>query len=281
MTVRVVTDSTADLPPQTAEELRITIVPALVMFGHEEFRDGVDLTTEQFFEKMTKTSVAPTTSQAAVGAFLEVYEKLSKETDEIASIHLGGRFSGMVATALMARDALKGPCRIEVVDSDSASLGLGFAVMAAARAARDGAPMERVVAIARSWAERQHTFAMLDTLEWARRGGRIGRVEATLGNLLNLKPIVSVKGVVQPVSRARTRAGGLKRMFDLAMSYPNITHVGVMYATTPEDAEMIAEWVRTSLPDAQLEIVRTGPALGAHGGPGIMGMTVVEGEKEA
>jgi DegV family protein with EDD domain len=153
--------------------------------------------------------------------------------------------------------------------------------MAAARAARGGASLEEVVAIAQSVAERQHTFAMLDTLEWARRGGRISRIEAALGSLLNLKPILSVKTEIQSVGRARTRAAALKRMFDLAMSYANITHVGVMYATTPEDAEMIAEWVRTSLPEAHIEIVRTGPALGAHGGPGIMGMTVVEGKKEA
>lgn len=281
MTVRIVTDSTADLPPGVAEELQITVVPALVMFGHEELRDGVDLTTEEFFRRMTNSSVAPTTSQAPVGAFLEAYERLSRETDEIASVLLGGRFSGMVASALAARDMLKGRCRIEIVDSDSASLGLGFAVMAAARAAREGAPMERVTAIARSWAARQHTFAALDTLEWARRGGRISRIEAALGSLLHIKPILSVKTEIQAVGRARTRAAALKRMFDLAMSYPNITHVGVMYATTPEDAEMIAGWVRAALPEAVIEIVRIGPALGAHGGPGIMGMTVVEGEKEA
>jgi DegV family protein with EDD domain len=281
MTVRVVTDSTADLSPQTVEELQITVVPQIVMFGGESLRDGVDMTTDEFFERLTKSPVAPSTSQAPAGAFLEVYEALSEETDAIASIHLGSRLSGTVASAIVARDALSAACRVEIVDSHAVSLGLGLAVIAAAKAAKGGASLDEVTAAARSVAERQHTLALLDTLEYARRGGRISRIEALLGNLLDIKAIIGVRGDIQALGRARTRAGGLKRMFELALAHPDIVEVGIMHATTPADAEMLADWVGERLPGVPIRIARLGPALGAHGGPGLVGMVVVEGESRA
>jgi len=279
MTVRVVTDSAADLPREVVEALSITVIPLVVLFGDEAFRDGIDLTTGQFFEKLVSSPVHPSTSQPSVGAFQEVYEALAGQTDTIVSVHIGAKFSGTVAAAEVARDCLGKRCRIEIVDSQGASLGLGFAVAAAARAAKEGASVEGVIAAAESVVRRQHTLAMLDTLEYARRGGRLSRVEALLGNLLHVKPILSVKTEIRPLSRTRTRAAGLKRMFDLAMAYPGIEQVGVMHATSPEDAEMLAGWVQERLQNVPVHITRIGPALGAHGGPGIMAMTIVEGEK--
>src|SRR4030042_6099556 len=217
MTVRVVTDSTADLSPQTVEELQISVVPQIVRFGEETLRDGVDITTDEFFERLTTSHVAPSTSQAPAGAFLEVYEALSEETDAIVSIHLGSGFSGTVASAMVARDALHAACRVEIVDSHAASLGIGFAVIAAAKAAKGGASLDEVAAAARSVAERQHTLALLDTLEYARRGGRISRIEALPGHLPEIKPIIGIRGDVHALGRARTRAGGLTRMFERAL----------------------------------------------------------------
>ena len=279
MTVRVVTDSGADLPSEVVEALSITVVPLVVLFGDEVLRDEIDLTTDQFFQRLVDSPVHPSTSQPSVGAFQEAYERVAGETDSIVSIHVGAKFSGTVAAAMLARDRLTAACRIEIIDSEGASLGLGFAVLAAARAAKEGASLEDVVAAAESVVRRQHTLAVLDTLEYARRGGRISRVEALLGNLLHVKPILSIKTEVRPLSRARTRAAALKRMFELAMAYPHIVQVGVMHGTTPEDAEMLAQWTRERLPGVPVQIARLGPALGAHGGPGIMVMTVVEGEK--
>ena len=281
MTVRVVSDSTADLPPDVVAELGITVIPLLVLFGNEALRDGIDLTTEQFFQRLVSSPVHPSTSQPAVGVFQEVYEKLAQETDAIVSVHIGAKMSGTVAAAIVARDSLRNkiPCRIEVVDSSGASMGTGFAAMAAAKAAKAGASIEEVVAAAISVAGRQHTLALLDTLEYARRGGRITRVEAILGNLLNLKPIITIQDVARPLSRARTRAGGLKRLFELAMSYPDIVEVGIVYGTTPTDAELLSDWVRSRLPGVPIHVGPVGPSLGAHGGPGIIAMIVVEGEK--
>lgn len=281
MTVRVVSDSTADLPPDVVAELGITVIPLLVLFGNEALRDEIDITTEQFFQRLVSSRVHPSTSQPPVGAFQEVYERLAQETDAIVSIHIGAKMSGTVATAIVARDSLetKTPCRIEVVDGCGVTLGLGFAVIAAAKAAKAGCSVEEVVAAANSVAGRQHTIVLLDTLEYARRGGRISRVEAVLGNLLKIKAIITIQDVARPLSRARTRAGGLKRLFELAMSYPDIVEVGIVYGTTPTDAELLADWARSRLPGVPIHVGPVGPALGVHGGPGIMVMIVVEGEK--
>ena len=278
MPVRVVTDSTADLSPETVEELAITVVPQLVIFGNEELRDGVDLTTEQFFQRMVTSSVHPGTSQASVGAFQAAYESLVDEADAIVSVYVGGCFSGTVSSATLARDSIDTSCRIEIVDSRTASLGLGFAVIAAARAAKAGASVEEVVAAAQSVISRVHAICFLDTLEYARRGGRVSRIESFLGNLLSIKPILSIYDDVKPLSRARTRTAALQKMFELAMAHPNIVDVGILWATTPEDADLLAEMTRERLPGVPIRIARMGPALGAHGGPGIMAMAVVEGE---
>jgi len=279
MTVRVLTDSGADLPPEVVQALSISVVPLIVLFGDEVLRDGIDLTTDQFFNRIVTSPVHPSTSQPSAGAFQEAFEALAGETDAIVAVLVGAKFSGTVAAAQLARDCVSKRCRIEIVDSQSASLGLGFAVLAAARAAKAGASVEEVVAAAESVVRRQHTLAMLDTLVYARRGGRISRVEALLGNLLHVKPVLSVKEEIRALSRARTRAAGLKRLFELAMDYPDIVEVGVMHATSPNDADMLAGWVRDRLASVPIHIARIGPALGAHGGPGIVGMTVVEGEK--
>jgi DegV family protein with EDD domain len=278
MSIRIVTDSAADLPPEVVEALDITVVPLCVLFGEEVFRDRVDLTTDQFFEKLVTSPVHPSTSQPSVGAFQETYLALRDHADAIVSIHISGKLSGTVAAAEMARECAGEACPIEIVDSEGASLGLGFAVTAAARAAKAGASVEGVIAAAKSVATRQHTLAMLDTLEYARRGGRLSRAEALLGNLLHVKAVISVKGDVRAVGRARTRPAAIKRMFDLAMAHPAIEQVGIMHAISPEDAEMLAGWTRELLPKVPIHVTRIGPALGAHGGPGIVAMTVVEGE---
>ena len=280
MTVRVVTDSTADLPPEVVQELRITVIPLPVLFGDEVYHDGIDLTSEEFFERLTTGPVLPTTSQPPVGAILETYRKLAAETDEIVSIHVSARGSGTCEAALQAAKSLGGSPRIEVVDSESASMGVGFQAIAAARAARAGASLEGVVAAARSVCRRVHALALLETLEYLRRGGRIGRAQAFLGSVLNLKPIIAIRdGVVHPVARVRTRARALDQLFRYAMAYGDLEDVAIMHGTTPEDAEMLAQRVRDHLPDVPVCIGRLGPALGVHGGPGIIGIVVVEAEK--
>ena len=281
MTVRVVTDSTADLPVEVAQELDIAVVPLLVLFGDEVYRDGVDLSTDEFFQRLTTSPVLPTTSQPSVGAFQETYARVAAETKEIVSVHISARVSGTCESALQASESLSGSPRIEVVDSRSTSMGLGFQVMAAARAARAGASLEEVAAVARSVGRRHLLLALLETLEYLRRGGRIGRAQAYLGSVLNLKPLLTLSdGEVHPVARVRTRTRALDQMFQRAMAHGDIEQVAVIHGTTPDDADMLAQRVREHLSDVPVHVGRLGPALGVHGGPGIIGMVVVRAEKD-
>ncbi len=280
MTVCVATDSTADLPPEVVQELGITVVPLLVLFGDEAYRDGIDLSSEQFYERLATSTALPITSQPPVGAFLEAYRKLAAQTDEIVSIHITARASGTYESALQASKLVEAKTRIQVVDSESASMGMGFQVTAAARAAREGARLDEVAAIARSVGRRVHILALLETLEYLRRGGRIGRAQAFLGSVLNLKPLLTIRdGVIHPVARVRTRARALDRIFRDCMACGDLEQVAVMHGTTPDDAEVLAQRVRERLPDVPVHVGRLGPALGVHGGPGIIGMVVVEAEK--
>jgi len=278
--VRVVTDSTADLPPSLAEELGITVVPLLVLFGHEALRDGIDLTTEEFFERLTVSTQLPRTSQPSIGDFQEVYQRLARDTDRIVSIHLSAKFSGTVETARLAADNLRDRCRIEVIDSHSVSMGLGMAVLAAARAAREGADLEEVAAAARSASGRLGVAVTLETLEYLRRGGRIGRAAAFLGTLLHVRPILTIRdGEAYPLARARSRARALAQVYELAMSHPDIEEVAVMHANSPQDAEALAARVRAEHPQVPVHMGHLGPAIGVHGGPGIVGMAVLHAKK--
>jgi DegV family protein with EDD domain len=275
----MVTDSTADLTPEMAEELGVTIVPLQVIFGNEAYREGVDITTEEFYERLVKSRQLPTTSAPSVGDFQEVYERLLKEVDSIVSIHIGGKLSATVQAAQTAKQSLAKPERIEIVDSQAISLGMGFVIMEAVEAARAGAKLTEVKAAAENAVQRFHARFMLDTLEYVRRGGRIGRARFYLGTLLSVKPILSLReGELYPEERVRTRARGLERMIQWAVRHQNVRRAAVGHATTPDEAESIAERLAMAFPNVKVHLIRFGPVLGTHSGPGIVGVGFMEGE---
>lgn len=277
MTVRIVTDSTADIPPALVEEMQITVVPLFVIFGEEVFRDGVDLTAEEFFRRLRSSTALPRTSQPPPAAFVQVYEDLVNP-DGILSIHLSSRFSGTFDTARAAARVLEGRCRAEVVDSGSVSMGVGLAVLAAARVAKAGGTIDECLAAARSIVEREEVLVTVETLEYLRRGGRIGRAQAFLGGLLNLQPILTIReGETYPLARTRTRMKALDRIIELAAER-GVEQAAVMDATTPEDADYLASALRERFPAAAIFQGRIGPVVGVHGGPGIVGMAVVRPE---
>lgn len=277
--VAIVTDSTADLPPELVEELGVTIVPLQVIFGNEAYREGVDITTEEFYERLVKSRQLPTTSAPSVGDFQEVYGRLLKEVDSIVSIHIGAKLSGTVQAAQTARQSLAEPERIELVDSQATSMAMGFAIIEAVEASRAGAKLAEVKAAAESAVQRTHVLFMLDTLEYLRRGGRIGRARAYLGTLLRVKPILSFReGEVYPEERVRTRARGLERMIQWAVRQQKVKRAVVAHSTTPDEAESIRERVAMAFPNVKVHLVRFGPVLGTHAGPGIVGVGVMEGE---
>lgn len=282
MAVRIVTDSTADLPLWVAHEFGISVVPLSVIFGDEVYQEGVDISHHQFYEKLMRERVAPTTSAPSLGTFLSVYEPLLEESKEIVSIHLSSKLSATYQIACQAAQQLaeQQGARIEVIDSRLISMGMTFAVMAAARAARQGASVEEVRAVVEGIVPRVHIFFVLDTLEYLRRGGRIGRARAFLGTLLRVKPILSLRdGEVHPEERVRTKAHALDRIFQLASSYPRIRDVAVGYSTNPQEAEEMKRRLAAVLPQVNIYVTRVGPVIGVHAGPGVLGVGVLEGEE--
>jgi DegV family protein with EDD domain len=277
--IAIVTDSTADLTPQMVEELGATIVPLRVIFGNEAYREGMDITTEEFYERLVTSRQLPTTSAPSVGDFQEVYERLLKEADSIVSIHIAGKLSATVEAARTARQSIPKPERIEVVDSQMVTVASGFAIMDAADAIRAGAKLTEVKAMAESACQRVHVRCMLDTLEYLRRGGRIGRVRAYLGTLLSVRPILSLReGELYPEERVRTRARGLERMTQWAVKHQNVKRLVVAHSTTPDDAEIIRERLAMAFPNLRVQVIRFGSVIGTHGGPGMVGVGVMEGE---
>ncbi|MDZ4277827.1 MAG: DegV family protein [Dehalococcoidia bacterium] len=280
--VRLVTDSTADLPPELASELDITIVPLSVIFGAESFRDGVDLTSEDFFRRLAEASELPTTSQPSVGEFQSTYEQLAEKTDRLLSIHVSSRFSGTAEAARQAAAALSDRCRIEVLDSGTISMAMGFAVLAAARAARQGGDLDECAEAARSVLRRHRLAVALDTLEYLRRGGRIGRAQAFLGGLLRLKPILTIRdGEAHPLARVRTHQKALERMLEICLDNSGrLSEAAVMHANNAADAEFLAREIERIRPGTPVHVGRVGPVIGVHGGPGIVGITVVMENEE-
>ncbi len=280
MAVRIVTDSTADLPLEFAHELGITVVPLSVIFGEEAFREGIEISHDLFYDKLINDKVLPTTSAPSVGDFLETYETLLKETNEIVSIHLSSKLSATYSNACQAAKTLSDRgARIEVIDSKVVSLGLTFAVLAAAREARDGGKLDRIKAAAESAIQRIHIYILLDTLEYVRRGGRIGRARAFLGGVLRVKPLLALQdGEVHPWERVRTKARAMNRLFQIATSYPNLREVAIGYSTNPQDAYDFQLRLAEVLPDVNIWVGRFGPVIGTHGGPGVIGLGLLEGE---
>ena len=284
MSVRIVTDSTSDLPPEICRELDITVVPLTVNFGDTGYKDGVDLSADEFYKKLIAADKLPTTSQPSAGAFGEAYKDVAKDTDEILSIHISGKLSQTYNSARLAASVMEGSCNIQVMDSLKVSMGLACIVMAAARAARDGASMDDLQQLVSKMMPETRTLALLETLEYLAKGGRIGKVQAYLGNSLRplaifkVIPIVEVRGgEAHPLARVRTRKKGLDRLLTEASSASGITMAGVAYSTSRQEAESVLERLRPLVSSGNLVLSRFGPVLGTHLGPGALGLGFTTG----
>jgi len=280
VTVKIVTDSVADLPSQVIEELGITIVPLNVRFGTEVYRDGIDLTAEQFYDRLKHTETLPVTSVPSPGTFAEAYDKLAEETDEILAIIVSSKLSGTYEVALQSIGLMKRKCRVEVIDSQWAVMAEGFMVMKAARVASSGASLDEVIDVTRKTIPRVDFRAAFDTLEYLRRGGRIGKAQAFLGSMLKVNPIITVKdGVVEPAGRTRSRAKAIDYLCNFAMSYSHIEEIAVEDAACPDEAEMLVERLSAKFPKEQIYRSRTTPVIGTHTGPGLL-LVAVLGDRE-
>ena len=276
MTVRVVTDSTADLPPALAEEMGITVVPLNVHFDDAVFLDGVDISPDEFYRRLVSSPNLPKTSQPAVGAFMETYQQLLTDADGIVSVHISSKVSGTYNAAQQAVAEL-GSNAIEVVDTLQASLALGLIAVAAARIAQSGASLPEVLAEAGSASQRARFFGLVETLEYLEKGGRIGKAQAFLGSLLRIKPILSLQeGVAHPVERVRTRAKGVERMAAIIEDLAPLEALGVMASDVAEGAEELSKAVAHHLPGVDVVASRFGPVIGTYLGPGSLGIALLQ-----
>jgi DegV family protein with EDD domain len=279
MPVRIVTDSVADIPAAVIAELGISVIPVLVRFGEETFRDGIDMTTDQFYERLVSSKVAPTTSVPSMDMFARTYARLAEETDEILVIMISSKLSGLYNAALQSAGLLESDCRIEVVDSGNAVMAQGFVVIRAAQAARDGANLDEILKIVHTNLPRVEIRAAFDTLEYLKRGGRIGKAQALLGSILKVNPIVMIKdGVVEPAGRARSRAIAIDHLYDFAAGYAHIEELAVEDAACPDDGNLLAKRLGKIFPEERIYRSRTTPVIGAHTGPGLL-LVAVLGDK--
>ncbi len=276
MTVRVVTDSVSDLPGGITRELGITVIPLYVHFGTETYRDGIDLTSEEFYYKLAHSKTLPSTSVPSPGTFAEAYDRLAKETDEILAIVLSSKLSATYEVALQARELMKRKCRVEVVDSQLATIAEGFIVMKAAKAAQAGASLDEVLDITHQNISRVDLRAAFDTLEYLKRGGRIGRAQAFLGSMLRVNPIITLKdGVVEPAGRTRSRTKAIDYLYNFAVSYSHIEEMAVEDTACPDEAELLVERLGSKFPKERIHRSKMTPVIGTHTGPGLLLVAVL------
>ncbi|KJS10629.1 MAG: degV family protein [Peptococcaceae bacterium BRH_c8a] len=274
--VRIVTDSTADLPQDLVDKYDITVVPLKVFFGSVCFQDGIDLTKKEFFQRMASSKELPTTSQPTPAEFAEVYRPMMEEGAETVSIHISSLMSGTVQSAQLARTMLNYE-GLEVIDSRAVSVVLGMVVLSAARAAQAGYSRSEVVALVHSIMANHKIYFMVDTLEYLQRGGRIGKAQAFLGTVLNVKPVCTIKeGVIYPQEKVRGRKKALGRMVQLLSEGFNdeIVFCFLTHGNDPEGLEYTRELVRDQLNCGEIIECQMGSVVGTHAGPGIQGVAL-------
>jgi DegV family protein with EDD domain len=272
VTVAVVVDSTSDIPQQIREELNISVVPLSIIYGSESFLDGVEMSGDEFYKRLIEGHVHPTTSQPSPGQFVEVYERLARDHDGIISIHVSGKLSGTVRSAHQAAEMVP-DVPIRIIDSGSVSMGFGFLGIEAAEMARAGKSLDEIASHIEGKVDNIRLWAVLDTLEYLRRGGRVGRAGALLGTLLNVKPLIEIRGEVLPAERVRSHKKALARMKDLAAAQGPFESLAVMYTTDRGMAEEMASQLGEIHPREEVRIEQLTGVIGVYGGPGVIGVT--------
>ena len=271
MNIKIVTDSTADLPPRLVEELGITVVPAYVHFGNEAYRDRVDISEDEFYQRLLSDPVHPSTEPPTPQDFADVYQKLSQEADGILSIHISGKLSATCNSALRGKELLEAEFPIEVIDSQSVTMGLGLLVIAANNTANSEKNLPQLAEKVKRIIPNIHLLGILDTLKYLALGGRISNAKALLGSVLAMKPILAMKyGELEPAGRFRKRADGIDRLFDFVKNATDIQDLAIVYSTTPDEAQTLAERMGSIFTKKHIRLARLGPVLGVHGGPGIL-----------
>jgi len=214
MTVKIVTDTGSDMPADLLKELNITAVPVYIYFGEKAYKDGIDIGPDELYKRLVDGPIYPTTTQPIPVDFTNAYQEISKETNEIVSIHLSSKVSGTYNSAVQGKELLKDKCHVEVIDSASLSMGLGLITMVAARKAQAGGTLQQVVEETNNAIKQTQFLGILDTLKYLLAGGRITKARATIGSLLNVKPLLTMhKGEIIQAGLARSYTKGIDKLY--------------------------------------------------------------------
>ncbi len=281
--VALVTDSTTNLPKELSKGYDIYVVPSLVIWGGEELRDGFDIQPNDFYKRLSGAAEMPSTSQPSPAAFKEMFEKLAGSGfSDILCLCVSAKLSGTIASAQLAKDMIKG-INIEIVDGYSASMGTGWPLLEAAKAAKAGKSLRECAEIAKKAGAQSGVLLMVDTLEFLHRGGRIGGGARFLGTALNLKPILEIKdGVLEAVERVRTKAKALDRIAELAeerIAGRRPVHLAVLHANAAEDAKALLDQASKRIKPIETALADVSPAVGTNTGPGTLGIAFMAGYK--
>lgn len=281
--IALVTDSTTNIPKELGKGFEIHVVPSVVIWGSETLRDGLDIQPTEFYKRLAASKDMPTTSQPTPAAFVEKFEELkSKGYTDVLGVYVSAKFSGTIASADAAKQQVTG-INIANVDGRSASMGTGWPLLEAGKAAKDGKSLEECVKIAEQTRDHCGIMLMVDTLEFLHRGGRIGGGARFLGTALNLKPILEVQdGALEAVERVRTKGKALDRMVELLVDRVagrSPVHLAVLHANAEEDAKKLLEVGSKRVNAAETAVADVSPAVGTHTGPGTLGFVFMAGVK--
>jgi DegV family protein with EDD domain len=278
--VAIVTDSTAYLPPEIIAEYEIQVVPLVVIWDGESYRDGLDITPTEFYTRLEKSQTLPSTSQPSAGAFKEVFNKLLQEKKAVVAILISSGISGTVNSALQAQAEI-GSDQVVVIDSQTASMAIGLHVLAAARKAADGGSLDEVKEIALQAQHNTNVVFAVDTLEFLHKGGRIGGAKRFLGSMLNLKPILEMNGgLIEAVDSVRTQKRALARLISLVEEKAGgekPLRLAVFHSNVPEQARDLLEDAETALSPDETFLAELSPAIGTHVGPGTLAIAFMRG----
>jgi DegV family protein with EDD domain len=278
MTIRIVTDSTCDLPVGVFKEFNIAVVPCFVNFEEKSYLDMVDLSRQEFYQKISKSDFFPKTAAPSVGLFTDMYNQLASEgADEIISIHYGGKLSNMSNVARLAADAFK-TFHVTVVEVGQVALSLGFLVVTAARAVKAGKKTEEIKNLLKDKDQRTYLFAALDTLEFIKHGGRVPQMLVELAGLLQIKPVVLMRlGNVSLVDRIRTSSKQIEVLVKHALQLSPLEEIGIVHMNALEKAHDLADALMKSLNlKEKIWIEESTPVLGVHVGPGTLAVACVK-----
>lgn len=280
--IAIVTDSTAYLPDNLLEQYKIIVTPQVLIWGDETFRDGVDILPDEFYKRLETAKVMPSTSQVAIVTMKDTFERLLHKGFDVLGIFISAKLSGTMQSAIQAKEMLgKAAKKIAFVDSNATSMAMGFHVLTAARAAQSGAGLAECAQAAEEAQKHTGVYFVVDTLEFLRRGGRIGGATAMLGSALNLKPLLALEdGRIEAVEKIRTKGKALERMVEIVaekIAGRTPVRLATLHANAESEARLLLESASVRLNPVEKYLTSVSPVIGTHAGPGTVGLAYMAG----